>query len=189
LIVYFCGEEKFVYQTGKTPKIHPFIMKNLLFCVFVITLFISCNNCKPDLKVNAKVIRSVDSIFDDSIQRKVYKINLSLINNSNFNVGYWIMSCSWYENWMMNNDQYRISNFGCDGNYPKKVSLKAKDSILYKIYIEKTESPLYPYVNNIRFGFIFIDTVKNKTYHDYLQIIGDISKWNNDIIWSNPILF
>lgn len=65
--------------------------------------------------------------------------------------------------------------------------IKPNDSLVYHSIISKQNSK-YRNFDSIRFGLILLDTIKCKTYIDFIDVLGDRSKQDN-IIWSNPLTF
>lgn len=148
-----------------------------------------------NFSVNARLIRSFDSTYIDSINftRKTFKIDLVLKNESGHRVTFWIMYCSWQEIFLLNypSVQYLIE---CTKNYPVKKALNVNESIIFHAILCPNEELLNgfqgigpnPLIKTTRFGFLYIDTIKCKDYHDFKSFILDRSKQEN-VFWSNPV--
>ena len=164
-------------------------MRKFLF-IMILSSIISCINVRKDDKpviiVKANVIRSYDSVFSDNKKHKIFDINLSLTNKANKPASFWMMTCSWQENFLISNDYIYFISRGCDSNSPWPKHLNPNDSFTYKASVAKFDSTPYQTIKTTRFGLIFIDTIKCKYPGDYDDIIGDKSNWTN-IIWSNPL--
>ena len=105
------------------------------------------------------------------------------------------MTCSWYDNFLINNDYMFIRPWGCDSNFPDRVGFSAGESKIYKITLDKSIKFDYP-GNNI-YGYQTLTTklglvVTNVRYTPKLDISTkdvftplDRSSWR--IIWSNPL--
>lgn len=155
-------------------------------------LVVSCKNGiqedYPDITVNARLIRSYDSVYhyQDTIKLKTFDIRLSIINKSTKPVSFWMMTCSWQENFIINNDYLSFNGEPCDSNIPKIRHLNPNDSLTYKTSFSKHNFSRYQTTETSKFGLIFIDSTKCADINDYLNIIGDKSK-QNKTIWSNPL--
>jgi hypothetical protein len=181
-------------------------MRQFIFILLAV-LTISCNNNKhldrrviensrtkwssdsvSDVILRARLIRSYDSIYvyNNSITRKTHDISITIVNTSKFRVSFWIMTCSWDEQFLINNDYIRFCPWGCDSNSPILRHLNPNDSLVLKASVCKWESTRHPFTLTTKFGFNYIDSTKCKNYDVYDEVMGDLSKWNR-IIWSNPL--
>jgi hypothetical protein len=164
-------------------------MRKLLF-IMILSSIISCVNDrkddKPIILVRANVIRSYDSVLSDNIKHKTFDIKLSITNKMDKPVSFWMMTCSWQENFLISNDYIYFIGSVCDTNSLWPRHLHPDDSFTYKTSVAKFNSTPYQTIKTTRFGLIYIDTLKCKYPGDYRDIIGDKSQWAN-IIWSNPL--
>ena len=145
------------------------------------------NNNTFKLILKAKVIRSYDTISSrDKLKHKCYDIQLSIINKSYKPIYYWMMTCSWEENFLINNDYMEFQGHDCDSNFPKIFRLNQNDSVVGKTSILRYDYTRGQLIDNTRLGFIYIDSIKCKNHFDYRGIIDDKSQWDK-IIWSNPL--
>lgn len=160
--------------------------------ILILVLIISCTNDRPKIEpqivVEANVLRNYDTLTTslDSTLFKAFDVKLSIINKSEDSVSFWVMNCSWDENFKINNDYIRFVGRGCDSNFPVLKHLKAKDRIELKATLIKYDFTMYQSIKTTKFGFIFIDTTNCKEPGDFDNIIGDKSK-QDKIIWSNPL--
>jgi hypothetical protein len=165
-------------------------MRYILF-LLIVFLASSCNNLNKtrdsiDVSVEARVIRSFDTLlYSDTLVYHGFDVNLSIINRSQKPISFWVMTCSWDENILINNDYIRLLLWACDHNFPTIKQIEKNDSLIYVAPVIRLKSSQYT-TTETRFGFILIDTIACKTLEDYLTIIGDKSKQNR-IIWSNPL--
>jgi hypothetical protein len=160
-------------------------MKKLFIYLLVIPIFVSCEKNKSEFTVRAKVLRTFDSTFFDGSKYRINTIDLSIKNISKESISFWMMNCSWTDNWVLNTDNYYFLSIGCDKNYPVKVNIKPNDSVVYHSLITR-QNIRFIDTDTIRFGLIYIDTIKCKTYIDYIKVLGDRSK-QDKINWSNPL--
>jgi len=179
-------------------------MRFLVYALLLIML-ITCLQFKTDtnnkvtdrinFSVRARLIRSFDSTYVNRINftRKTFKIDLVLKNESKQRVAFWIMYCSWQENFLINypSVHYLIE---CTKNFPIKKTLNVNDSIIFHAMLWPNEELLNgfqgigsnPLIKTTRFGFLYIDTIECKDYRDFNSFILDRSKQEN-VYWSNPL--
>ncbi len=166
-------------------------MSRQLIFIFLFFLIISCSRNDserglPPINIKAEIIRTFDTIVSDTSKIKTTNIKLSLTNISDKPITYWIMKCSWPQNWIENKDTYSVLSYSCDSNYPISIPLKPKESISYNAFVCRTKfRTICTNENIIKLGFIYIDADMCKTMSDFSNIVGDKSKWN--IIWSNSV--
>jgi hypothetical protein len=160
--------------------------------IFILVFSISCINIKnkenPNITVNATLIRTYDTIcnYKPDTKQTTFDINISIKNNSNKPISFWIMTCSWMKNFIVNNDYIGINWVDCDSNFPKVRQLKPNDNIVFKTSCIKYNTTTNPNIKTTKFGFIFIEKNKCQEMHDFDEIIGDKSQ-HEIIIWSNPL--
>jgi len=166
-------------------------MKNITI-ILILFFSISCcsnkSNGNPDIQVKATLIRSYDSINSrvKNDKFKAFDIKISIINKSDKRISFWIMTSSWDENFIINNDYIEFYMPSCNHNFPDVKHIGANDSLIYKTTFRKINNTLGENVKSTRFGFIFIDSLKCPNMDIYLNIINDKSK-HDRIIWSNPL--
>jgi hypothetical protein len=130
---------------------------------------------------------------NDSIKEKRFEIQVSLTNNSDSAISFWLMSCSWEDNFLINNTYIYFAGKDCDKNAPEIVTIKSKATILLTTTLNRAtmwDNPCQNCIGQIsnvrttKIGLIYIDKEHCKGLFDYLNISGDKSLWNT-IIWSN----
>ena len=160
-----------------------FYLLGLLFLVSCTTKTAS----SPKLEVNAKLLRSYDSLYYiDSLKHKTHDIQLSFVNKTNKPIGFWTMTCSWYENFIISNDFIEIVPWGCDYNFPKLFTVKPNSSLTYKLKVVVIGMTRHLNTSTTKFGLIFIDSADCNNIDDFISIIGDKSK--QKVIWSNELI-
>jgi hypothetical protein len=161
--------------------------KIILFLMFLST--ISCVNNShdnyPNINIATSVIRSYDTYYHDSIKMKTYDIKLSIINRSNYPIAFWIMSCSWEDDFIINNDYVYFKGRNCNANFPWIRHLNPNDSLILTPTVWESYTEYQP-VKTTKFGLIYIDSAKYKHGQDFNEIIMDKSKYDH-IIWSDPL--
>jgi hypothetical protein len=161
-------------------------MKYLVIC-FVLIILYSCDCQKENvLSVNAKLLRTYDTIYDIPPVKKAFDIKLTLRNNTRKPVTFWIMLCSWQENFLLNTYDIKYGGIDCPKNFPVKRTIPPSDSLIYKMMVLRDSVFFNPIVRETRFGFIFVDTVVCKNYSEFDTFLMDRSK-QTKIFWSNPL--
>jgi hypothetical protein len=143
---------------------------------------------KPRIKIDARVDREFETTlpYRDAEKHKAFSIKLSIKNKSIKPVSFWLMTCSWEDDFIINNDQFIFFGRECDNNSPWITHLNPNESKELNTTIIKIEGTRYPNVMATKFGLIFIDTLRCRNFFDYNSIIGDKSKFDT-IIWSNAL--
>ena len=160
--------------------------------VLILTFIFSCDNDKKKenynerIIINARIVGNDILTCHDSVKRKTFDINLSIINKSIKPISFYLMSCSWEDNFIVNNDYIDFKGHSCDKNFPRLNHLKSNDSIVLKTTVIKYEMTRYQNIVTTKFGLVFIDTSSCKSPMNFDEIIGDKSK-HDKIIWSNAL--
>lgn len=136
------------------------------------------------------------NIASDSVTEAQYDVTISLKNVSANPTYIWLMSCSWFENFQINNNYMHIHGSECDKNIPELVRFSPGETKIFNLTLSKSvkfEHPcsncIYgPQVESTKLGLIVIDDVYRPKLHGvfaYTFAIEDKSVWK--IIWSNPL--
>jgi hypothetical protein len=105
----------------------------------------------------------------------------------------WLMSCSWEDNFLVNNNYIFIAGHDCTKNIPTIIEIKPRETKLYNTTLIKSIKFEYPcrnciyghQVESTKLGLIVISDITKREYIDYTLTMEDKSKWK--IIWSNPL--
>jgi hypothetical protein len=132
-------------------------------------------------------------ITSDSVREKRFDIDVTIKNKSTKTVFIWLMSCSWEDNFLVNNNYMFIRGHECNKNIPTIVEIKAGESKVYTLTLIKSIKFDYPckycvygkQVETTKLGLIVINDINKREYIDYRLFMEDKSKWT--IIWSNPL--
>jgi len=166
-------------------------MRFLLY-ISILTCLFSCGIDKPkivsEVDLNVNILRSFDTliVYRDTSLHKAFEIEFSILNKTSSSLSFWLMTCSWDENFIINNDYIRFIGWNCDANYPEIKRLKPYEQLTLRARVLKNDFTRYQYIETTRFGIIFIDASLHKYLDDYENIIGDKSK-HEKIIWSNSL--
>jgi hypothetical protein len=136
------------------------------------------------------------NIKDDSANEKQYDVEVTLKNISTEPIFIWLMTCSWMENFEINNNYIHWGQFACFKNIPVLVKFKPDENKIYKTTLSKSikfenpcENCIYgPQVETTKLGLIIIDDFYNPKLNEfpgYELAMEDKSGWK--IVWSNPV--
>lgn len=125
-------------------------------------LFIQCNNLlekKADSNISVKIDRvykaSDDTLKDLKWESTFYNLDLSLVNNTDSTVNFWMNTCRWNDNFVTNIPNIRIIGpLECTRNFPKVFDLDRKAIMSFRGLISIQDS--FDYSRMIRIGFIYI---------------------------------
>ncbi len=165
------------------------MMKNILLAIAVIILFSQCNRRRT---ANHCFVVNVDIIGETTISsnmhkdHRFYKANIDLINNCDTIIHFWIMTCSWEDNFIFNNDSFLyFYNAGCDGNFPKLVQIEPNNKISYTGIIDIADTSTNLNYKTYKLGFLLIKEKEYDYNDDYHLLINEKIKNKDAIIWSN----
>jgi hypothetical protein len=136
------------------------------------------------------------NIRTDSAKEERYDIQVILKNNSTRPIFIWLMTCSWQDNFQINNNYISWSDIFCTRNFPELVQFKPGESKIYKTTLSKSikfENPCEnciggSQVETTKLGLIIIDDVykpKLEPFMGYDLAMEDQSVWK--IVWSNSL--
>ena len=132
----------------------------------------------------------------DSVWQKQYEIEITIRNNTTVPIFIWLMSCSWMDNFEINNPYIFWGMWGCHKNIPELVKIVPNENKTYKTTLVKSIKFDYPAagwnfgseVETTKLGLILIDDIYNpklKPFEGYFLAMQDKSCWK--IVWSNPL--
>lgn len=147
------------------------------------------NAIKELIRINNYVVKS------DSIKQKFFDISLTIKNTSDTTIAISLMSCSWDDNFIVNNNYIYIEGQGCDNNFPTLVEFKPGESKVFTTTLAKSikfDFPCkgcapFPPVETTKLGLIIIDDVfgRKPEKTNYFLAMEDKSTWT--IVWSNAL--
>ena len=132
-------------------------------------------------------------ITKDSVIEKRFDLELTIKNTSKMSMFIWLMSCSWEDNFLVNNNYIVIAGHACDKNIPTIVEIKPGEKKIYNTVLVKSIKFDYPcksciygrQVEETKVGLILISDISKRDYIDYILSMEDRSRW--EIIWSNSL--
>ncbi len=141
------------------------------------------------------LIREKDLVVkSDSIKETMYNIALTIKNCSDTTIEISLMTCSYTDNFLVNNKYMYIKGQNCDHNVAEGVEFKPGESKVYAVTLGKSIELDYtckgcapfPPVETTKLGLIIIgDVFRRKPFVNYYLGMEDKSEWN--IVWSNPL--
>ena len=113
--------------------------KTITALFFVLTTFICYgqnDRTKEILQVKAEITGKGNPAYNSSYtDNNSFFVKISLINNTDSVVIVYIMKCSWYDSWLIDNDSLSFGDWGCDNNYPMRITLIPKSSLVFYNFI------------------------------------------------------
>jgi len=111
-----------------------------------------------------------------------YSLKISLKNNMDSIVTFWMMNCSWDDNWVIDNSNLKFCFGVCDRNFPVKMTLKPKTSMVFYGVIQPIDTTIK--VEKFKLGFVILE--KNEFSNYYMRKDTGFMK-NKKTYWSNYI--
>ena len=157
--------------------------------VILILLSLLLSGCTTNtvngIKSQVSIIDRVDPHSLKVNQGRFYAVRIELINGTDTTLNFWTMSCSWQDNWVI--EDKALSFFvNCPKNTPKMIQLKSNTKITYDGIIELLDTINFSTSKNLRLGFVLIK--KNEVHRDdeFKNILFQKIDAKKDIIWSEP---
>jgi hypothetical protein len=164
-------------------------MNKLCIAFSLFVMLISCNTSKlkeNSMKVKVNILGELNNDRFENRKGTFYSLKVDIINNNDSIARFWIMSCSWEDNWISNNSLLQLYNLGCDKNILKLVQLNPRQSITFKGIIWVKESVEITKRNDLRLGFILVKEQDAPNNLTFLEIVDNKAKESKNIIWSEP---
>lgn len=193
------------------------VMKSLFILIFLLFVVID-SYCQSGttlpVKIELKLIKS-DTAYvskkayeiadylkrnnikvpSESVVMKSFDTEMTISNTSKDSIFISLMTCSWDDNFLVNNDYMFMRGWGCDHNFPDFVGFKAGESKVFKITLDKSIKFDYPGGNvyfpeelTTKLGLIVTKvTYEPKPYIFTQDPFTPIDRSSWSIIWSNPL--
>ncbi|WP_312076259.1 hypothetical protein [Chryseobacterium sp.] len=153
---------------------------------------------KNDFRIKNQIEEENLDVKTDSVIEHYYDITIDIENVGEKDLYIWMMSCSWYSNFKINNNYIYFYNpkGGCDSNIPELRKIESNSKITLNGFMRKSLKFDYPVKNTVygeqvqltKVGLIVVDDIykyKYKDFSEYDLFMEDKSKQN--LIWSNGI--
>lgn len=165
-------------------------MKKIIFIISLAILFSQCSTNKikkTGLEVEIKIIKKYDCHNFDGLQGDFYSTIVNLKNNTDSTISFWIMKCTWGENFIFNDDSIGIYYYRfCDSNYPVVKKFEPGKVLTYVDRIVVLGVKNKNKMKKYKLGFILVKEKSiSKMGFELLDTICKKKRENKDIIWSN----
>ena len=116
----------------------------------------------------------------------LFPIEILAKNNSDTVIRFWEMTCSWQDNWLLNDSIITIFRSSCDGNFPAKIKIEPGKVYSHKCFLY-SEHPVIEIINrNLKVGFILVQEQDHSNPKmDYFELISKRRSSKQNLIWSN----
>jgi len=161
------------------------------FSLFLI-IFLFIFSCKktPELKIEIKINNSHLTAKNNDYLKYYHpdkigqEIEIQFTKNNKNKNNYGIMSCSYDQNFIIDNKDFKFQIINCDSNYPSLIEFKKSKSAKYKLLVTK-----YPKSKSQHYK---IGYKKIIVPNDFSIIDSYNEQFENkkyEILWSEPIKF
>lgn len=154
-----------------------------IFDVIMLILVTSCGHTQSAAKsdniaVSLDVIARGNTDYYKEKQEGFF-IKTSVKNIRDTVISFVIMSCSWpSDNWITDNESIYITDRGCDGNSPTRISLEPSQTVSFYGFVKDTDHKLEG--KKFKLAFLYYDS-----FSDLLaipQTTNEIKKyWSNEV--------
>ena len=167
-------------------------MKNSINCFLTLVacalLFFGCSmkkveNIELEIIIGSKISFDRKLVFDNYL---AYAATISIVNNSDSPIKFWLMSCSWQDNFITPSKNLFLFIDPCDANYPQIESLTAHS----KKYLNAVLLVLNADTNSVyqKLGFIYINQPEYNFDLDYKEVLSKRREDMKNIVWSNSFI-
>jgi len=166
-------------------------MKRLLIlaiCSFMFVHSYSQSDTTLPVKIELNLIKADTIINTNASPTYSFDVEISIKNTSQDSIVIWLMECSWWMNFLVNNDYIYIRRGSCDANSPLPIPFKGGESKMIKATLLRLIKGNDPEVLTTKLGLIITDSVILNSKLNLIPYDGtatDKSKWR--IVWSNPL--
>jgi len=141
---------------------------------------------EPNMKVQINIKSKLNAKKIKEQKDTYYSINIDLVNNTDSIARFWIMSCSWQDNWIFNRNTVFFYIQGCDKNYPTIKQIEPGQKLTYNGIIQCKNNAKLNKETDIRLGFVLIKEHDVLKISDFKDVLINKIKKQKDIIWSEP---
>jgi len=171
-------------------------MRTILAFIFLLIFLTQCfNDRNNDLELK---INSISKAIDDTLKElswnaKFHKLSLSLENNTDSTIHFWMYTCSWDRNFITNYQNISIiGTLECPRNFPKLFDIEVNSRMNFDGLLAIDDT--FDLNKMIKIGFIYIDEDEESRIIEISPFPpGDsvaLKKHNTHdrIIWSEPFM-
>ena len=115
-----------------------------------------------------------------------YHFKMSILNQTDSTYGFWLMTCSYEDNFKFNTSVIQFKGKACDSNFPELIELPSwkehiiEDELVANLNVIKQEK-------DIRLGLILV--AKDDYSYSSGGFIFEKRYQRKGIIWSKPIIY
>jgi hypothetical protein len=146
----------------------------------------SCLKNDKNLFIEASIQAKADTCINiDSLGFCIYSIDVLVKNNRDSNIEFWLMTCSWEENFIFDNPKIIFYNHGCDVNFPIVKLLKSLQEYHFKAKVKVLHSLKDINAENLKFGFVLMETSTKINVSNFIRIRDLYFETRKNMIWGN----
>lgn len=110
-------------------------------------------------------------VKSDSVKERLFDISLTIKNTSDKPIKIWLMTCSWEDNFIVNNNYIYIQGHVCDSNFPSLVEFQPGESKKYTNTLHKSIKFDYP-CGNCVYGSQVDNKIGTNNYRRHLPALS-----------------
>jgi hypothetical protein len=163
--------------------------KRIAVVLCLLFLLSSCGSHKSKESIVKIQVDIIDKTSPDRYcYERGYYINIDMINNSDSTFRFWIMSCSWGDNWVSNTDNLYLFINPCDNNYPIFIQIESGQKKTYKGVLCVKDTLKVIHQSDFMLGLIIVkeSEIRRHILSEFSTILDKKIKERKDIIWSEP---
>ena len=171
-------------------------MRTFLGAIISLILLSQCNNDKNnnfELKISNISAAIDDTLKEFSWNANFHMISLSLENNTDSTIQFWMNSCSWNDNFLSNDTNiYVLGPLECPGNFPKLFTIDANNKLNFNSLLAVDDT--FNLAKEIKIGFIYIKSDEESRIIEITPPVPGDSlalirhNTHDKIIWSDPFM-
>jgi|WetSurSiteA1Bulk_404760.scaffolds.fasta_scaffold00972_1 hypothetical protein len=160
----------------------------ILFSLF----FLSCISDTSSIDTNKglSVYLDIRGIYYASENKNCFfdfiLTDVHITNSTSSSIKFWVYSCFYNLNFLLNNNDYSIIYNTCDANSPELFELKPNQTFSVPLIIKNNDLKRVKW-SDFKIGFIMVHENQNDFKCDLEQTILGLKEKGEQIIWSNNI--
>jgi hypothetical protein len=157
----------------------------IIFAVIICVLQgCTSKNDSPKVIVNVNVgpkQKENETLNDRNLY---YPINIDILNNSDSTIHFWLMKCSWEDNFISNSKNILLLDHECDGNFPIRKTISANGKLQLDWMLRSLSNSPSPG----KLGFVIVRDYSPLQDGNFFEIVALKASDNNNVIWSNEFI-
>jgi len=155
-----------------------FILLNMLLGSFT-------TNSVDGIKSQVAIIDRVDPHNLQVVSGRFYSVKIDLINDTDTTLDFWTMSCSWQDNWVIE-DKSLLFFIYCRKNTPKLVRLEPREKMTYNGIVELVDTINLNTSKEYRMGFVLVKKNEVRLDSYFPTVLYKKIDAKEDIYWCEP---